>query len=232
MGEMGIFISIFLVVLVVMYIVGNIILAIWKKNKSVNLLAEIEKICLIGRYNATQIIEGNHVNIICDVYYSIPEDILTIQIDGRKAKVTLYLNKESKNKLRKILEKALEWDVKAKETSLQMLESKRIETIITNVTIDFDAITLFKNVETSIGYRGDYKDKEGYASIMINNTQRFQLPNTDAILPVAIIFVDLSEVPNLINLLDENTIKNAVNKAKLEKENEQLEKSKIDDILN
>jgi hypothetical protein len=172
-----------------------------QKNEVFN-SPNISEIEFHGVFHASQSISGELCDINCAVHFG--NNRWEVRIDGRNAWTSLLLEDENKERFVKILEKSLELDQEAKKTDFDTTEGGReVGEIISNVILIIENSIEFQDVVTTITYHS-YYSADSFAFITIS-TQNFQITPLET-LSAAIIMVDISEVPNLISILNKSEI--------------------------
>jgi hypothetical protein len=187
----------------------------------------------IGEYRIAQIINDIHTDCITIVEYDKTSDQIVIQIDGRKTDFRLIPNKEQILKFRELLEKSIDWKGKAFEAKIS--GDKEVGTFESKISLEFagkkyyvnNGLISIKFTCRFTDYYEEYYDginEEYYSNILIS-TPNIDIAEAGIQIPAAIVFLNISEINNLLNLISMKTIDKVIAE---HNKNTEL----IDDILN
>lgn len=173
-----------------------------------------------GKFLAYQYIGENikEHDFFCQVDCDRNGTYCYVLIDGRKARITMRLDQYQRKMLVGVIEKAKEWNEKARENQLEA--DKIISTITTQVSFEYDDdCYAFNNKDVNFKFFNDPSDVLG-AKLMICSPA-FKIESS--ILPASIIFVENHQFETALSILSEENIQSVLN--------ERAEKKRIQDEI-
>lgn len=200
---------------------------LYDNSEKVILNAPVE-IYSIGKYNAIQIIQEEHIDLCNSISYNKTEELLIIDIDGRGANFNILLNNAQKTDFTNLLLKVLEWQEKAIAAAL--VAKKEVGEFQAKIQLTYANSEKFAEGGITMtfdcwfdAFNPDIDDVDNCYNIMLY-TPEINIVDEDVAIPAAIIFLKISSVKSILSLISDENIESAILK-------KQEEDKKIDSIL-